>query len=42
MILPVGTGIQQLVILEKTGDTFAEIPDMHVRFVPMVKADRGE
>ncbi len=37
MILPVGTGIQQLVILEKTGDTFAEIPDMHVRFVPMVR-----
>lgn len=36
MILPVGSGIQQLVILEKTGDTFREIPDMHVRFVPMV------
>ncbi|VGO20602.1 protein-L-isoaspartate(D-aspartate) O-methyltransferase [Pontiella sulfatireligans] len=39
MILPVGTGIQQLVILEKTGDTFREIPDMHVRFVPMVKGN---
>ena len=37
MILPVGSGIQQLVILEKTGDTFKEIPDMYVRFVPMVK-----
>lgn len=42
MILPVGTGVQQLVVLEKTGDTFAEIPDMYVRFVPMVKADRDE
>jgi protein-L-isoaspartate(D-aspartate) O-methyltransferase len=37
MILPVGSGVQQLVILEKTGDTFREIPDMHVRFVPMIK-----
>lgn len=37
MILPVGSGIQQLVILEKTGDTFREIPDLYVRFVPMVK-----
>jgi protein-L-isoaspartate(D-aspartate) O-methyltransferase len=37
MILPVGVGIQQLVILEKTGDTFKEIPDMYVRFVPMVR-----
>ncbi len=37
MILPVGTGVQQLVILEKTGDTFREIPDLYVRFVPMVK-----
>jgi len=42
MILPVGTGIQQLVILKKTGDTFTEIPDMHVRFVPMVKGERDE
>lgn len=39
MILPVGSGIQQLVILEKTGDTFREIPDMYVRFVPMVKGE---
>lgn len=37
MVLPVGSGIQQLVILEKTGDTFREIPDLYVRFVPMVK-----
>jgi len=37
MILPVGTGVQRLVILEKTGDTFREIPDLYVRFVPMVK-----
>lgn len=36
MILPVGTGSQRLVILEKSGDTIREIPDMHVRFVPMV------
>ena len=39
MILPVGIGIQQLVILKKTGDTFSKIPDMHVRFVPMVKGE---
>jgi protein-L-isoaspartate(D-aspartate) O-methyltransferase len=39
MILPVGSGVQQLVILEKTGDTFREIPDMYVRFVPMVRGD---
>ncbi|MEN8255757.1 MAG: protein-L-isoaspartate(D-aspartate) O-methyltransferase [Verrucomicrobiota bacterium] len=37
MILPVGSGVQRLVVLEKTGDTFREIPDLYVRFVPMVK-----
>lgn len=37
MILPVGLGVQQLVILEKEGDKFREIPDMYVRFVPMIK-----
>ena len=37
MILPVGTAVQRLVVLEKTGDTFREIPDLYVRFVPMVK-----
>ncbi len=37
MILPVGITVQQLVILEKTGDVFREIPDLYVRFVPMVK-----
>ncbi|WP_372798781.1 protein-L-isoaspartate(D-aspartate) O-methyltransferase, partial [Pontiella sp.] len=37
MILPVGTGVQQLIILERTGDGFREIPDIYVRFVPMVK-----
>jgi protein-L-isoaspartate(D-aspartate) O-methyltransferase len=42
MILPVGTGVQQLVILEKTGDTFREIPDLHVRFVPMVKGEERD
>jgi len=39
MILPVGSGVQQLIILEKTGDTFREIPDLYVRFVPMVRGD---
>ena len=37
MILPVGLAVQQLMILEKIGDTFREIPDMYVRFVPMVR-----
>ncbi len=37
MILPVGVGVQQLIILEKDGDSYREIPDMFVRFVPMVK-----
>ena len=37
MILPVGSTIQQLMILEKTGDTFREVPDLYVRFVPMMK-----
>jgi len=37
MILPVGSAVQQLMILEKTGDTFHEITDMYVRFVPMVR-----
>jgi len=41
MILPVGAGIQQLVVLEKTGNTFHEIPDIYVRFVPMVKGKNG-
>lgn len=40
MILPVGTGVQRLVVLEKTGDTFREIPDLYVRFVPMVKGSQ--
>jgi protein-L-isoaspartate(D-aspartate) O-methyltransferase len=44
MILPVGTGVQRLTILEKKGDTFSEIPDLYVRFVPMVKGreDKAE
>lgn len=37
MILPVGVLRQQLVILEKTAEGFREIPDLDVRFVPMVK-----
>ncbi len=39
MVLPVGSGVQQLIILEKTGDSFREIPDLYVRFVPMVRGD---
>lgn len=39
MILPVGTSVQQLVVLEKTGETFREIPDLYVRFVPMVRGE---
>jgi protein-L-isoaspartate(D-aspartate) O-methyltransferase len=39
MILPVGSGVQQLIILEKDSDTFREIPDMYVRFVPMVHGE---
>ena len=42
MILPVGTGVQQLIILEKTADGFREIPDLYVRFVPMVGGVRQE
>ncbi|WP_372809129.1 protein-L-isoaspartate(D-aspartate) O-methyltransferase [Pontiella sp.] len=42
MVLPVGAGVQQLVILEKSGDTFTEIPDILVRFVPMVPGGAGE
>lgn len=40
MILPVGCGLQQLIILEKDNGTFHEIPDMYVRFVPMVKGNK--
>ncbi len=39
MILPVGSGIQQLVILEKADGSFNEIPDIYVRFVPMVRGN---
>jgi protein-L-isoaspartate(D-aspartate) O-methyltransferase len=39
MILPVGSGVQQLVILEKEGDSYREIPDIYVRFVPMVRSE---
>lgn len=37
MILPVGSDVQQLVILEKEKDAFRETPDLYVRFVPMIK-----
>ena len=39
MILPVGSGVQQLIILEKEGDSYREIPDIYVRFVPMVRSE---
>jgi protein-L-isoaspartate(D-aspartate) O-methyltransferase len=39
MILPVGAGVQQLIILEKDKVAFREIPDMYVRFVPMVHGE---
>jgi protein-L-isoaspartate(D-aspartate) O-methyltransferase len=42
MILPVGTGVQQLVILEKHDGGFREIPDIYVRFVPMVRGRDAE
>lgn len=42
MILPVGAGVQQLILLEKTSSGFRKIPDLYVRFVPMVGgADSG-
>lgn len=37
MVLPVGSGLQRLVILEKRGGSFREIPDIYVRFVPMIR-----
>jgi protein-L-isoaspartate(D-aspartate) O-methyltransferase len=37
MILPVGSGIQQLVILEKSEGALREMADLPVRFVPMVR-----
>ncbi len=42
MVLPVGTGFQQLVLLERSGDAFHETPDLPVRFVPMVPGRCGE
>lgn len=42
MILPVGAGVQQLVILIKEDGEFREVPDIYVRFVPMVKGGSGE
>ena len=42
MVLPVGSGIQQLFILEKTDGELREIPDMSVRFVPMVHGQDGD
>jgi protein-L-isoaspartate(D-aspartate) O-methyltransferase len=37
MVLPVGSNVQQLVVLEKNGDALRKTPDLYVRFVPMVK-----
>lgn len=42
MILPLGIGVQQLFILEKHDGEFREIPDMYVRFVPMVRGQDSE
>ena len=42
MILPVGSGVQRLVILEKEGGSVREIPDLFVRFVPMVEGGSAE
>ncbi len=39
MILPVGSALQQLVVLEKKDGEFREIPDIFVRFVPMISGD---
>ena len=37
MILPLGVGFQDLIILEKTAEGMEKIRDLPVRFVPMVK-----
>lgn len=39
MIVPVGTGLQRLVILQKRGDEVIRIEDLPVRFVPMVHGE---
>lgn len=42
MILPVGTGMQQLILLEKDGHSVRKTYDIHVRFVPMVAGGTGK
>jgi protein-L-isoaspartate(D-aspartate) O-methyltransferase len=37
MVLPVGSSVQRLVVLEKVGSSCRETPDLYVRFVPMLK-----
>lgn len=39
MMLPVGSAVQHLVVLERAGDTFLEQYDLPVRFVPLVKGE---
>ncbi len=38
LVLPVGTGVQRLLLVERTRDGFVETPCDHVRFVPLVPA----
>jgi protein-L-isoaspartate(D-aspartate) O-methyltransferase len=37
MIVPVGVGLQRLVLLRRQGDRIEEMQDLAVRFVPMVR-----
>ena len=39
MVLPVGVGSQQLVVVRRTGDRLLLRPDIPVRFVPMVPSE---
>lgn len=38
LVLPVGTCVQRLLLVERTPDGFVETPGDHVRFVPLVPA----
>ncbi len=39
MIVPVGEGVQRLVILTKKGGKVQRVEDLPVRFVPMVHGE---
>ena len=41
MILPVGSGVQRLIIMRKTKGKIHQEADLPVRFVPMVKKQVG-